>query len=246
MLPPNTPWAHVIMVLDQSDTYCGDPRAYLALQARIFRAMRDFLQARGIPFHLLWTREIGPRDGRQHTHCLVPLPPELAEDLAAVIYRAGKLHDLSNNRAVVVQTNRRNGNTGIVTPASLAGVMRDWLKCLSPRAQLDGRRILTALDADNRGQVPSTIHGKRSGTSESLSRKARKAAGWRELDTLPELRQALPTGEEARQERDRRKRQDRRAKRGPHLGRASGRRHLEPQPASPWDGADLSADFLEG
>ena len=86
--------------------------------------------------------------------------------------------------------------------------------------------------------------------SESLSRKARKSVGWRELETLPELGAALPTGEEARRDRDRKRRQDKRAQRD--LQRASGqpmaRRQSpkqQPIPASVWDDDDLAADFLE-
>jgi hypothetical protein len=193
-------WAHLTAILDQSDGFnAADPRAYMALQGRILAAVCRFLRCRGLPTCHLWVREIRPRYGDEHTHVLLPLPPEHRDALTDLIYRVGRLHDTANNRAVVITT---NGPRGIDTPASRAGTLRDLLKTMSPRARLlNGERVMPALGINNR--APCTILGKRSGTSQSLSRATRKRAGWRELETLHELRSVLPTGEEAKRERDR-------------------------------------------
>jgi hypothetical protein len=252
-LPADTPWAHVTMVLGQSDHDVSAPRQYLALQSRILRAVQCWLRAKGLPAHCLWVREIGPRYGPHHTHLLLPLPPHLYADLAELIRRVGKLRDTSNNRAVEI-TPKRNRWTkgptkGLITRAQHAGVLRDWLKTMSPRGRLNGIRIMPALDTDNRGQQPCTILGKRSGTSESLSRAARKRAGWRELETLAELRAVLPTREEARkqrrQEQQRRRRAAKKAGIVPTRWPPTRRQKAVPEAADPFDVSDLAADFFE-
>jgi hypothetical protein len=228
------------MVLDQSEDFEPDPRGYLALQGRILHRVGGWLRSRGLPGHFLWVREIGPRYGQQHTHLLLPLPPELGEDLAALIRRVGRLQDTSNNPAVYVQLNRRQGNTGIITLASRAGIMRDFLKTMSPKAKLQGIPIMPALALDNRKQKPCTVYGKRSGTSASLGRAARAAAGWRELVTLAELRAALPTGAEARRDRNQQRRRARRAA-GPLPSTLPARSRS----TDPFDATGLEADFLD-
>ncbi len=242
-LPPDTRWAHAVAVIEQSEGFDGDdPRAYLARQGRILARVREWLLCRGLPAHCLWVREVSPRYGRAHSHILLPLPPELRDDLAELVRRAGRLRDIPGNRAVVVST---NGDRGIGTPASRAGVLRDFLKTMSPKARLNGVPIMPALGV--RPRAPCTIHGKRSGTFESLGRAARAAAGWRELETLSELRAALPTGEEARKERHRAKQRRRRARRragiAPLLSptRCTAARRQEPDPFAD----DLAADFFD-
>ncbi len=243
-LPAGALWAHATIVVEQSEGFdASDPRAYLARQGRILCRVRDWLRSRGLPAHWLWARELGPRYGMAHTHVLLPLPPELRGELAGVIRRAGRLHDLPNNRAVVVQT---NGDRGVNTPAARAGVLRDLLKTMAPKARLDGVPIMPALGVRHR--APCAILGKRSGTSESLSRTARARAGWRELETLAELHAALPTGEEARKERHRAKQRRRRARRRagiasvPQPTRCATPHRQEPDPFAD----DLAADFFEG
>jgi hypothetical protein len=220
LLPEETPWVHVTMVLEQSEGFDpDDPRAYLALQGHILSRVRDWLRSRRLPAHWLWVREVGPNYGHQHTHVLMPLPPDRREELEELIYRSGKFYDLDNNRAVDVNANRREENTGIRTPASRAGILRDFLKTMSPKALLDGQPIMPALIVDNRGQRPCTILGKRRGTSESLGRKARAKAGWSELETLQALRTVLPDEEEAERARNARKAKRRRERRAERASR---------------------------
>lgn len=163
----------------------------------------------------------------------------MGDDLAEVIRRAGRLRDIPSNRAVVVRT---NGERGINTPASRAGVLRDLLKTMAPKARLNGVPIMSALGIRHR--APCTILGKRSGMSQSLSHASRAAAEWRELETLPELRAALPTGEEARKDRHREKQRRRRARRKAGIAPApSPSPAMRPSRADPMD--DLAADFFE-
>jgi hypothetical protein len=204
-LPPDTLWAHAVVVLEQSaDFDADDPRAYLALQGRILKHIREFLLRRGLPAHYLWVREIGPKFGRPHTHILLPLPPELRNDLEALIRRVGKLHDLDHNDAVLIRT---NWSRGINTSASRLGVLRDWLKTASPKARFGRVPIMRALDIRHR--APCVIRGKRSGASQSLGRAARERAGWRERRTLSDLSNAIACVEEAGKQRQREKRRER-------------------------------------
>lgn len=243
LLPADTPWAHIIAVLDQSEHCVDAPRDYLALQGRVLHAVKRWLREKQLPAHYLWCREIGPRYGMAHTHILVPLSPDLAPALADLIYRVGRLHDVPGNRAVVIRT---NGSRGINTPASRAGVLRDFLKTMSPKAKQANSPIMPALGVDNRGQKPCTIFGKRTGTSESLSQKARANAGWRELTSLPALRAALPTGKEAKRERNRvyQRRQREARKAAPTLPPQPSMPSCLPKPDS-FGMEELAADFFE-
>jgi hypothetical protein len=238
LLPADTTWVHVIMVLEQSENYDPDPRAYLALQGYILQRVAEWLHYQGLPGHFIWNREVQPRYGKAHTHVLMPLPPSRCGELERLIRKVGRLYDTSNNRAVVI---RSNEDRGINTRPSLAGVMRDFLKTLSPKAIFSGVPIMPALAIDNRGQKPCTILGKRSGESESLGLKARKAAGWIELETLAELRAALPTKEDGQRERNRLKARRHRARR-----KAAGTSRPMPirVPRSIPE-PDLAADFLD-
>jgi hypothetical protein len=244
LLPADTSWSHLTIVLDQSAYCVADPRAYLALQGRILRAVQRWLTAKGLPAFCIWIREIGPRYGQAHTHVLLPVPPHLRSDLAELIRHTGRLEDTSNNRAVVItpEKDRWTGEPdtkGMHTRAMRAGVMRDMLQTLSPRAYLDGVSVLLALGIRHRS--PCVIYGKRSGGSENLGRKARAAAGWQELVTLPELRAALPTGDEARKARQKQRRH--RARKA--TSAAPMPPPARPKPADPFDVSDLAADFLE-
>lgn len=236
----DTPWAHVIVVLDQSEYCVADPRAYTALQGRILRRIRDWLRSQDLPAHFLWVREIGPRYGQQHTHIILPLPKDRRDELNNLIRRTGRLHDTPGNRAVVIRA-------GMPSRASRAGVLMDFLKTMSPKARLHGVPIMPVLGIDNRGQKPCTIFGKRSGTSESLNRKARAAAGWRELETLPELRSVLTDiVEQARKKRNREKQRRYRARKAAGIAPMPSK-PTSPLPRSPdpFDVSDLAADFFD-
>jgi hypothetical protein len=114
---------------------------------------------------------------------------------------------------VVVEANRLHGSKGIWTPASRAGVMRDLLETMSPKARVDGKPVMPALEVHNKRQRPCTVHGKRSGTSLNIGAAARAAAGWHELERLDELRAVLPTGDDARRERNQERQRRRRVER---------------------------------
>ncbi|HYI82123.1 MAG TPA: hypothetical protein VEX11_02805 [Acetobacteraceae bacterium] len=255
ILPTDTKWAHATLCLgQQSEHDISDPRQYLALQGRILARIREWLLSLGLPAHHLWVREIGPRYGHHHSHVLLPLPPELRPDLANLIRRVGKLHDTSNNRAVVITPERHRWDIepdtrGLHTRAQRAGIVRDMCKTLSPRAHLDGVRIIDALGIRHRAQC--TIAGKRSGLSQTLCRTARARAGWQELETLPDLRAALPTGKEARKERNRANTRRYRARKKAGIAPmpCSSTRLSRPEAVlepDPFDlEAELAADFLE-
>lgn len=247
---PDAPWMHVIINLDQSDhlaapSYYGadDPRPYLALQAKMFRAIRDFLAQHGIPWRCVWTRECGPRYSRQHTHALLFAPPALALDLADLVRRIGGLH----GRDVLISS---NGERGITTRAARAGVLRDLFECASPRARVDGVSVWQAFGIEARRGKRCTILGKRTGTSESISLAARRAAGWQELHGLDRLRTVLPTKEEARKARSRAYKRRKRAgglSKPSEVPQPSVRPSARPKPlCDDLEGLnDLLADFAE-
>ena len=81
-------------------------------------------------------------------------------------------------------------------------------------------------------------HGR---TSLNVGPAARAAAGWRELDELEELRAALPTGDDARRERNQERQRRRRVARAPR-----GMSPWKPSPTSQEAEEDgLDADFFD-
>lgn len=249
LLPPGAAWAHVTMVLEQSaDFIPGDARAYIDLQGRILGSIRDFLRSHDLPAMYLGVREIASYG--EHSQFLLPIPPHLRPDLEAVIRRAGRLYDTSNNLAVVI-TPRKDRQTGepdtrgMYTPAMRRGVLLDLLKTMSFKASLNGVPVMQALGIRHR--APCVIHGKRTFISEKVHRKARAAAGWQEITTLPDLRAALGgVIEAAERERNRQKARRHRARKGAAT--------VPPPPSSmplpspkpdPFGLDDLANDFFE-
>jgi hypothetical protein len=66
-------------------------------------------------------------------------------------------------------------------------------KALSPHARLDGVNIMQALSLKHERSEP--MRGLRAGLSRSLNRAARQRAGWKERNTLAELRLILHPNE---------------------------------------------------
>lgn len=215
LLPEAEPWAHITIALEQSEDFEPAPRAYLALQGRILKAIKRRLKQLHLPEHYLWLRE--EASFGEHSHVLIRLPPEHRAELELLIRKTGKLRDISNNRAVVITPERdratgKPDTRGMHTRAQRSGVMLDWLKTMAPRAQHDRTPIMQALGVRHR--APCTIHGKRCGTSANLGRADRAAAGWKDLETDAELRAALGgVIQQARKDRARRKKLRQRVRR---------------------------------
>ena len=250
LLPKDMAWAHTIVVLEQSTDFIpGDARACTALQARILRSISTFLRSHGLPAMYLGVREVAGYG--EHSHTLLPIPPHLRADLEAVIRKVGRLHDTSNNLAVVIapRKDRQTGEDdtrGIYTPAMRRGVLLDLLKTMSPKAILNGVRVMPALGIRHRASC--VIHGKRVFLSQNLHRKARAVAHWQELVTLDELRAALGgVIEEAKRERGRRKQRRYSARKAAGATPAPRHPSAPPKPASGAPGGldDLSQDFME-
>lgn len=250
LLPKDMAWAHATVVLEQSaDFIPGDARACTALQSRILRSIGGFLKRHGLPAIYLGVRETAGYG--EHSHILLPITPHLRADLENVIRHAGRLFDTSNNLAVVIapRKDRQTGDDdtrGMYTPAMRRGVLLDLLKTMSPRAILNGVRVMPALGIRHRASC--IIHGKRTFMSQNIHRKARAAAHWRELVTLEELRAALGgVIEETKRERDRRKQRRYNARKAAGAAQAPRQPTSPSKPASGASGGldDLSRDFLE-
>jgi len=242
LLPEAEPWAHATIAMEQSVDFDPDPRAYLDLQGRILKAIKRWLKQLHLPEQFLWLRE--DASFGEHSHLLIRLPPEHRPSLELLIRRVGKLHDVPNNRAVVIKPERdrqtREPDTrGMYTRAQRCGVLLDLLKTMAPRARYAGQPILPAIGVRHRAPCP--IHGKRSGMSTNLDRAARAAAGWRELTTPAELHAALGgVIAAAKRGRDRRKKQRKRARHG-----STTLPPPRPQPVAYEPTNDLAADFFD-
>ncbi|RYE02072.1 MAG: hypothetical protein EOP50_00925 [Sphingobacteriales bacterium] len=244
--PENHPWAHCIIAMAQSDDFDPAPRPYLALQARIIKAIKRWLVQLHLPEQFLWVREHAGYGF--HSHILLRLPPEHRLALADLIRHVGRLHDTSNNKAVVIKPewdrqasklDRKPDTKGMYTHAQRCGVLLDLCKTMDPNAMRDGKRIMEAMGIRHRAAC--TIEGKRSGTSVNLNRAARAAAGWKELTTPAELHAALGgVIAAAKKAHDRRKKQRKRARRG-----ATTVPLLRPQASTYVFTDDLVADFLD-
>jgi len=229
--------------MEQSADFDPDPKAYLALQGRILKEVKRWLRQRSLPEQFLWVRETASYG--QHSHILIRLPPEHRLAIANLIRQVGKLHDVPNNRAVVIKPERDRqtpkgsapDTRGMYTRAMRCGVLLDLLKTLSPRARYAGQSILPAIGVRHRAPCP--IHGKRSGMSTNLDRAARAAAGWRELTTPAELHAVLG-GVIAAAKRDRARRKKQRKRQRPNTLLP-----LHPQPAAYLPADDLAADFFD-
>jgi hypothetical protein len=231
--------------MEQSADFDPDPRAYLALQGRILKAVKRWLKQRHLPEQFLWVRENASYGA--HTHILIRLPPEHRTAIEQRIRQAGRLHDTSNNRAVVIKPERdkatgKPDERGMHTRAMRCGVLLDLLKTMSPRAQRDGIPLMPALGVRHR--APCVIHGKRSGTSQTINAAARAAASWTELTAPAELRAVLggviEAGKKDRQRRRKARQRVRRAAPTVPQPLAASRK-----PSDPFDVVDLAADFFD-
>jgi hypothetical protein len=170
----------------------------MAHQDRFFDAFRKWLKRKNLSALYVWVRENAEKK-KWHTHVLAHVPPELWEELEVCLLRAGRFDEPPSgvtDRHVKI-TGGWSWDLGAYRDAQWAGEVRYFLKSVSPRAMMDGERVWDALGLDDRGRKPQTIAGKRSGVSNALSRAARCRAKWRELFTLAQLRDALPTAGKA-------------------------------------------------
>ena len=193
---------HVTVWWQHSKGFDPSPRAWIAHQGRYIKALLAWLQHRGSSSPSITVREWGDVK-LAHSHILLHVPAHLAEAFSEFAVQAGNFDgcpDGIDNRPVVVSGGWPWEESGAETPAQQAGLIRYIAKDIALKARIGG-----VLVADALGIVPQhntkLIEGKRVSIHRGIGRAARQEAGWRELTTIADLRAALPTGEEARQER---------------------------------------------
>lgn len=169
--------------------------------------LRRWLKRRGVPFALAWLNEMGLEYG-PHTHIVLHLPhpkgdkgrqgfETIVADLAAWIVRAEGLHTgmLDRFRKPWKPVQITGGKIGMRTRSGRAGLCRYWLKTIDPKdvtytgAGAEPRADVLGIKPARAGRLPPGVQ--RFGASRNLSVQARRAAGWRELTTVEELRARL-------------------------------------------------------
>ena len=147
-----------------------------ALQGRLFHRLGKWLKRRGVAFRATWVRERSRGKGL-HSHVLLHLPPQLEEHVKEFLCRSGPFHDDASGRGVDLQV--RKG-----TPDQTFGALKYFLKGMDHRDFVytdDGTANLgDFLGIQHRGDQ-GIISVKRQGCTQSISRQARREAGWAEI-----------------------------------------------------------------
>jgi hypothetical protein len=180
----------------------AEPRTWIAHQGRYLKSLLAWLAHRGVASHYIAVREYGDVK-LAHSHILIHVPTDLAAAFYDFSVEAGNFEGCpagSDNRPVTMVGGWPPEPTGAKTPAQRAGLLRYCFKDISPAARVGGVLIADALGIRPQHNT-KIIEGKRVSIHRSIGRAARQEAGWHELSTLPELRAALPTGDDARRER---------------------------------------------
>jgi hypothetical protein len=178
---------HIILAWRCAEDFDTAPRAWTARQGELIGAMTSWLNRQQGATALAYNREIGGFG--PHTHILVHVRPELRDALHRHLIRAGRFKlTVPDTTAICIRPSNR---ACMIGSKEVGGVLRYFGKHLSPTARHKGDLVMQILGIDDRGRGPCTISGKRSGMSRNIDRAARKAAGWRELRELDELRAVL-------------------------------------------------------
>lgn len=159
-----------------------EERHWPAMQTKLLDRLARFLRRHGIPPAFVWSRERQPGAG-PHTHVMIHLganPGKLQRE--ALRYLAGTMR--FGDEAGSTGLKLEYGAYGMNTPLMRTGQLKYLCKGLDHAAFIyAGRDTLNlgdALGINHRG-MQGTVTIKRSGVSQSISRSARRKAGWIEV-----------------------------------------------------------------
>jgi hypothetical protein len=164
--------AHVTLHLRLAE--CFSPETWAAYQTDLLEKMSRWLTRNGISVAFAWVRENGPVKG-EHLHLLLHLPQPMWGAFKRFMLKAGGFTPAdASGEAIRIS----GGRFGMYAETMRAGAARYILKSLSPTT-------CNALGIRHKPTLPVPV--KRCGASDTIGPKARKAAGWVELRSLPEL-----------------------------------------------------------
>lgn len=183
---------HVTMRLDMARSF--EPRDWMEWQGRLLDKMSRWLRRNDTKVSFLWVREMGRING-PHLHLLLHLPVELWAPFKQFMLTTGDFDPTPNVTGEAIKL--EGGAFGTKSHRMRAGCLRYLLKSIdphltarSPAADGGTGRLADLLgirtDADRIG-----IAGKRCGVSYSIGATMRQAFGWRELQTVPQMRTYL-------------------------------------------------------
>lgn len=152
------------------------PEDWSSFQTTLLDKMGRWLQRQKLSVAFAWCREDGPRKG-PHLHLLVHLPHSHWGAFHRYLTYAGRFHANDESGKAIVIT---GGKFGMLVETMQAGALRYCLKSLAAPSS-----ILEALGI--RPQATRPVPFKRCGISTTIAQKARKAAGWIERTSFPEL-----------------------------------------------------------
>lgn len=154
------------------------PEKWPAFQTDLLDKMSRRLRREGIPVAFAWVRENGPVKGA-HLHLAIHLPHQHWGAFKRYLLHAGRFTAFDAGGEAIKIT---GGRFGMYVPSMRAGACRYILKSMA-------QTKCEALGIRHKPTLPVKV--KRCGISASIGPKARKAAGWRELKSLPELHEHL-------------------------------------------------------
>jgi hypothetical protein len=194
--------AHVTFHWAMSSAFSGtsisiNPREQIRFQGQLFDKAAKWMKRQGIKqIAHIWTREWATQK-HLHTHLRLNLPASLWDEFKEFLLQSGSFsRDRLGLKGEAIRITggsdwRQKGGRGAVTATERAGQLLYQLKALKPTTTLPGTTdgIFDPIGIGTEQSLP--IYGKRCGTSQTLSPKARRDAGWRDLTSWAEIDAAL-------------------------------------------------------
>jgi hypothetical protein len=184
--------AHITIHWAMSSAFCESsasisPRKQMAFQGDLFAKAIKWLKRRGLEkIAYTWTREWATQK-HIHTHWRLNLPGHLWVEFKEFLLCSGNFsRDKIGLKGEAIRitggsTRRKRGTRGAKTPSERTGQLIYVLKALKPTTQLPGTTdgVFDPLGIGTEQSLP--IRGKRCGTSQTISSKARADGGWRDI-----------------------------------------------------------------
>jgi len=197
--------AHITIHWTMSSAFCESsaiisPRKQIAFQGDLFEKAAKWLDRKGMEkVAHAWTREWALQK-HIHTHWRMNLPRSLWDDFKDFLLQSGNFSrdriGLSGEAIRITggTTRRQSHPWGAMTLGERTGQLMYVLKALKPTTRLPGTTdgIFDPLGIGTEEGLP--VLGKRCGTSQTISSKARLDAGWQDIRDWAGLDAMLASG----------------------------------------------------
>lgn len=194
--------AHVTIHWNMSSAFSGtgisiNPRAQVRFQGLLLDRASKYLKRQGLEqIAYIWTREWSAQK-HLHTHLRLNLPNSLWDDFKEFLLQSGGFsRDRIGRKGEAIRITGgsdwvQKGGRGAKTPEERTGQLIYQLKALKPTTPLPGTTdgVFDPIGIGTEQSLP--IWGKRCGTSQTLSPRARRDTGWKELLSWAEINSAL-------------------------------------------------------